>query len=108
MALRKVPIDKVPPGLQVTESGYLRITRAGRHKWKLLHRRVMEQLLEQTHPLTLAVLGIQLDSRGQLRNLDDKWDAHHIDFCKTHNCACNLMLLEHAVHGAAFINRTTT
>ncbi len=89
----------------------------GSHAWKLVHRRKMEIALEQTHPLTLAVLGIKLDGRGKLIKLDDAWDVHHMEkyTCvkcsansplpaagKTHNCLCNLLLVPHSFHAIFF------
>jgi hypothetical protein len=101
--MAKKRFTKVPDGLQLTYKGYYRVTRSGIHQWKLLHRRVMEQQLERTHPLTLAVLKIHLNSRGKLDSLPEAWDAHHIDGNKLHNCPQNLMLLDHALHGALFV-----
>lgn len=97
--------ETVEAGLQINHKGYYRLTGNGPHKWKLMHRRVMEIALEQTNPITLSALGIQLDPRGKLRKLPEAWDVHHIDANKLHNCQCNLMLLDHTLHGVLFVNR---
>ena len=106
------PVKKkhgLPYGLQLTNKGYLRYT-AGSQKWKLVHRRKMEIMLEQTHPLTLSVLGIELNGRGKIDFIDEKWDIHHIDGNKlNNNTSClscsNLMLLSHSVHAIFFEDR---
>lgn len=98
---RKVKYDK-RGGLQITKAGYIRITANGPHKWKLLHRRTMELALEETHPLTLSVLGVQLDSKGKFLSMPERFDIHHIDGDKLHNNRENLMLLEHILHAKLF------
>lgn len=90
----------LPAGLQLTNRGYIRVTK-GPFKWKLLHRRVMEIALEQTDPRTLAALGIKLDRNGKC-SLPDEWDVHHVDRVKIHNCIENLLLLDHVIHARLF------
>ncbi len=102
----------MPPGIQLTNRGYARYTKGGsKIKWKLVHRRVMEIALENTHPLTLVAIGIELDDRGKIKAIPERYDIHHVSnkYCerckaagKLHNCLCNLWLLDHSLHAQAF------
>lgn len=74
-------------GITTTKKGYIRIT-SGEHRHKYQHRRVVEHLLEtEWHPFF-----------GD--RLPDSVDVHHCDGIHAHNCHCNLLILDRAIHAA--------
>ncbi len=85
--------------------GYLRHKGQGPDRDRYVHRRVMEELLAATHPLTVwslfhlrQVARIPFDRRNPLR-----WEVDHCDGDRAHNCPCNLMLLQRPLHrGSSF------
>ena len=74
-------------GVCLNEKGYRRI-RAGLHRNKYEHRRVIEELLE--HPI-----GLMFSGDGKI---PPNMTVEHIDHWRTHNCIGNLMLLEKRIH----------
>ena len=68
-----------------TKKGHLRIS-SGPDRGKYVHRKVIEELLV-SHPTSFW--GSALPAHI---------DVHHIDGRKDHNCPCNLLLLDHAIH----------
>ncbi len=82
-----MPRPGTGPGVCVTAKGYLRITRRGPHRDKLVHRVVMAGLCRQFcyYPLNGG-------------GLPEGMEVHHQDFDKTHNCPSNLLLLDPALH----------
>lgn len=64
----------------------------------------MERMLEETHPLTLSVMGIELGTNGKIGDIPEKWDVHHQNLEKRDCAPGNLLLLEKAIHGRAFPN----
>jgi hypothetical protein len=72
-------------GIVQTKSGHLRFTSPGQLRGQYVHRRVVDQLVEDTHPLTRQLLPWP-------------YEVHHMDFVKTNNAPHNLLLLPECFH----------
>lgn len=65
--------------------GHLRYYSPPHLRGKYVHRKIMEDLLEETHPLTRQLL-------------PEAWQVHHMDFDKVHNCPINFLMVEDWLH----------
>lgn len=72
-------------GRYVTEKGYVRITaEPNRHKYE--HVAITEELLGGPIP-------VGFDGQVEFR-----WEVHHMDGCRHHNCRSNLLLIDARLH----------
>ncbi len=81
----------LPKGVHRTKAGHLRYSCKAK-RGKYVHREVIEQLIAETHPLTMATLQYP-------------YEVHHVDYNKEHNCGYNLIMLSNAVHSALTADR---
>ncbi len=77
----------LPDGVHRTKAGHLRYSSPSSKRGKYIHREMIETLIAETHPLTLATLQYP-------------YEVHHMDYNKEHNCGANLLMLSNAVHSA--------
>lgn len=71
-------------GKIVNKGGYVRITRRGPYHLWYEHRAVMHKLMQ--------------DFSYYGREIPDDFHVHHMDWNKQHNCPCNLLLIQDALH----------
>lgn len=72
-------------GITKTPSGHLRYTSPKHLRNKLVHRAMVEKLLEET-PFSVRQM------------IPWPYEVHHMDFQKEHNCAANFLLLSPEFH----------
>lgn len=75
-------------GVRIHPCGYLQLTR-GIHRFKLVHRAVMEAML-------MSPIGLLFFAHPG--RIPDGMHVHHQDWNKRHNCQGNLLLLDSAIH----------
>ena|SRR5579859_4480558 len=73
--------------IQTCKSGHRRYTSPRPMRGKFEHRVVLIAAIEETHPLTRAVL-------------PEVWHSHHQDHKPAHNCIENLIMLAPEIHNA--------
>lgn len=74
-------------GKTVTSKGYVRLT-AGPNRFRYEHRVLAESLWRETHGTSLP----------------EGFEVHHLDFCRSHNCPANLLILGPGLHEAAHVS----
>jgi hypothetical protein len=72
-------------GVSKTADGHLRYRSPKELRGKYVHRKVVEDLIAITHPLTIQLLPWP-------------YEVHHMDFDKTHNQPSNLLVVSEGLH----------
>lgn len=82
-----MPVRGAGTGTCITAKGYVRITRRGPDRNKLVHRMVMAAMCREWCYYPLGLDGVP-----------EGMEVHHQDFGHAHNCRPNLVLLDPFLH----------